>query len=121
MRRVSRKVDESGIALITALLVLTLIAGLMAGMFAAINLETRSHAIDRDQTQVYAAAHAGLEKLTADLAGLFVTDFSPRVTQLNALTTPDRPAEHSGLRIHGTRRRRRFRLRRLVDAGYGCA
>ncbi len=50
----------------------------MAGMFAAINVEQRSHAVDRDQTQVYAAAHAGLEKLTADLAGLFVQDFSPR-------------------------------------------
>ncbi len=66
-----------------------LMSGLMAGMFAAINLEQRSHAVDRDQTQVYAAAHAGLEKLTADLAGLFVQDFSPRATQLNALTAPD--------------------------------
>ena len=96
MRAVSRKADESGIALITALLVLMLISGLMAGMFAAINLEQRSHAVDRDQTQVYAAAHAGLEKLTADLAGLFVQDFSPRVAQLNALTTPDRLPDISG-------------------------
>jgi hypothetical protein len=81
---------ESGMALITALLVMTLIGALMVGMFAAVNVDQRSHATDRDQTQVYSAAHAGLEKLTADLAALFVTDFSPNATQLNALTPVSR-------------------------------
>ncbi len=90
MRDFSDRADEAGVALITALLVLMLIAGLTAGMFAAVNLDQKSHAVDRDQTQVYAAAHAGLEKLTADLAALFVTDFSPSATQLNALTASGR-------------------------------
>ncbi len=69
--------NESGVALVTALLVLMLASGLMAGMFAALLANQRSHATDRDQSVAYAAAHAGLEKLTAGLAALFATDFSP--------------------------------------------
>ena len=74
--------NESGIALVTAILVLMLVSGLMAGMFAALLASQRSHATDRDQSVAYAAAHAGLEKLTAGLAGLFVTDFSPTAGQI---------------------------------------
>src|SRR5438128_12616638 len=82
---VTRK-DDSGIALILTLMVLMLMAALMAGFFAAVNADTRSNALDRDQTRAYAAAHAGLEKLTSDLAALFNADVSPSVSQINALT-----------------------------------
>jgi hypothetical protein len=93
MRLKSRPTDETGIALVTALLAVMLISGLMAGMFAAIQADQRGSAIDRDQTQAYAAAHAGLEQLTSSLATLFVTDVSPSVTQINTLaaTPPDIP------------------------------
>jgi hypothetical protein len=84
------------VALITALLVMMMVGALLAGMFAAVNADLRSHAIDRDQTQVYAAAHAGLEKLTADLAALFVTDFSPNANELDALTAADRLPDIAG-------------------------
>lgn len=77
--------NESGMAIITAILVLMLATGLMAGMFAAVVADQKSHATDRDQTQAYAAAHAGLEKLTASLGGLFEADFSPSVAQLNII------------------------------------
>ncbi len=77
--------NESGMAIITAILVLMLASGLMAGMFAAVVADQKSHATDRDQTQAYAAAHAGLEKLTASLGGLFEADFSPSVAQLNII------------------------------------
>lgn len=83
--------NESGIALVTAILVLMLVSGLMAGMFAAQLTSQRSHATDRDQSVAYAAAHAGLEKLTAGLAGLFVTDFSPTAGQI-ALVDATPPA-----------------------------
>lgn len=74
-------------ALITTLMVLMLMSALMVGFFAAITTDQRASGIDRDQTQAYAAAHAGLEQLTANLAGLFQTNFSPSATQVNALTT----------------------------------
>lgn len=83
--------NESGLALVTALLVLMLVSALMAGMFAALLANDRSHATDRDQSVAYAAAHAGLEKLTAGLAALFATDFSPSSVQLGVVdnTPPD--------------------------------
>ncbi len=81
------KTTESGMAIVTALLVLALASGLMAGMFAAILANQRSHATDRDQSVAYAAAHAGLEKLTANLASLFITDFNPDSTEIDGLVT----------------------------------
>lgn len=76
--------DESGMALLTVLLVCMLASALMAGMFAAISSDQRSLGLDRDQSQSYSAAHAGLEKLTTQLAQLFVTDFSPNAAQIAA-------------------------------------
>jgi hypothetical protein len=86
--------NESGLALVTVLLVLMLASGLMAGMFAALLANDRSHATDRDQSVAYAAAHAGLEKLTAGLAALFGTDFSPSAEQLDEVD--DLPPEIAG-------------------------
>jgi hypothetical protein len=83
----SRIADESGIALVTALLVLMVASAIMAGMIAALLADQRSHATDRDQSVAYAAAHAGLEKLTSNLAGLFNTDFSPSAGQIATLAT----------------------------------
>jgi hypothetical protein len=76
------RTDESGMALMTVLLVSMLAAALMAGVFAAISTDQRSLGFDRDQSQAYAAAHAGLEKLTTQLAQLFVTDVSPSAGQI---------------------------------------
>lgn len=74
-------------ALITTMMVMMLVSVLMVGFVAAIVADNRATGLDRDQTQAYAASHAGLEKLTSDLTGLFAADFSPSVAQLNALTT----------------------------------
>ncbi len=77
--------NESGVAMVTALLVLMLASGLMAGMYAALMANQRASATDRDQSVAYAAAHAGLEKLTSGLAQLFTTDFSPSAAQINVV------------------------------------
>lgn len=88
-RRTHHRHSEAGVVLITALLAVMLVTGLMAGMFAALAADERSHAIDRDQSQAYAAAHAGLEKLTSGLATLFTTDFSPSAAQIAVIdSTP---------------------------------
>ena len=81
----ARWTKEAGVALITALLAVALASALMAGMFAAIQADQRGGSTDRDQTQAYAAAHAGLEQLTSSLATLFTTDVSPSATQINAI------------------------------------
>src|SRR6185436_17061252 len=81
MRAGSRRHDESGMALITVFMVLMVASALMVGFFAAIVADQKENGIDRDQTQAYAAAHAGLEKLTSNLATLFTTDYSPSKAQ----------------------------------------
>lgn len=77
---------ESGMALVIVMLVMMLGMGLMAGMFAAVSSDARTNSFDKDQSQAYAAAHAGLEKLTATLGRLFDNDPSPNAAQINALT-----------------------------------
>jgi hypothetical protein len=77
---------EEGIALIVTLMVLMLVSVLMVGFVASIIADTRASGLDRDQTQAYAATHAGLEQITSDLSNLFVTDFSPTTAQITALT-----------------------------------
>jgi hypothetical protein len=84
---------EEGIAMIVTLMVLMLVSALMVGFVTAIVADQRASGIDRDQTQAYAAAHAGLEQLTSDLAGLFTADFSPTAAEIAGLTAtpPDLP------------------------------
>jgi hypothetical protein len=85
MRSASHRSGESGVVLLTTLLILMIVSALLVGMFASVNSDVRATAIDRDQTQAYAAAHAGLEKLTSTLAQLFAADFSPSKDQILAL------------------------------------
>ena len=54
-------------ALLSAILVLMLMSALLVGFIAMVNSDQAASGINRDQTQAYAAAHAGVEKLTADL------------------------------------------------------
>ena len=112
--RPSVKSNESGMAIITALLVLMLASGLMAGMFAALIADQQSHATDRDQSMAYAAAHAGLEKLTSNLGALFDGDFSPSAAQVGAHR--QLPAGDSELPVRVAGRRRRIGLPDLLHA-----
>jgi hypothetical protein len=81
----SRSAGETGMALVTVILVTLLCAALMVGFTSAIVSDQRANGLDRDQTQAYAVAHAGLEKLTSDLTALFRTDFSPAAPQINTV------------------------------------
>ena len=83
--RLPRVRSQQGMALITVMMVMMLVSALMVGFVAAIISDNRANGLDRDQTQAYAATHAGLEKLTSDLSKLFNADFSPSAAQVNAL------------------------------------
>jgi hypothetical protein len=78
--------SESGIALITALLVLVLLSALLTGFIVTINSDQSLIAVDRDQNRAYYGAQAGLERLTADVGTLFDINYAPTSAQLNALT-----------------------------------
>jgi hypothetical protein len=77
--------SERGMSLMIVLLVMMLLSALMIGFMANIMADTRSSGVDRDETQAYAVAHAGMEKLTSDLAALFSKDYSPNGTQITAV------------------------------------
>ena len=83
--RQARARGEEGVALLITLMVLMLVSALMVGFVAAVIADTRASGLDRDQTQAYAASHAGLEQITSDLSTLFTTDFSPTTAQIAAL------------------------------------
>jgi len=85
-----KRSSESGIALLTAILVLMLMSAMLVGFVAMINADQNASGVNRDQTQSYAAAHAGVEKLTSDLGQMFETNFSPTGAQVNALVAPAR-------------------------------
>ena len=60
--RTMRRTDESGMALVSTLLVMMALSALLVGFYAVIAADEQAGGINRDQTQAYAAAHAGLEK-----------------------------------------------------------
>ena len=89
---------------------MTMMSAMLSGFLVMVNADQAAGGIERDQTQAYAAAHAGVEKLTADLGQLFAGNFSPTGAQLNALATTamepaipnirfERPNGTSGYRI----------------------
>lgn len=77
--------NERGIALITALLMTALVSALLVGFISSVTSDQRTSLVNRDQTTAYAAAHAGLEQLTADLGNLFARSYRPTSAQVNEI------------------------------------
>ena len=76
---------ERGIALITSMLIMLLMSALMISFAAALRSDQRYRAIDRDRGESFYAAHAGLEKLNAELAQLFFQNVAPSEADVAAL------------------------------------
>lgn len=91
--KAARLTNESGIALVSALLVLLLMTSLMVGFTAMATTDTKVRSISGSRTQAFYFAHAGLEKLTADLGNLFQANPRPTAAQLAAImaATPALP------------------------------
>jgi len=73
---------ERGIALVMVILLMALTSAILAGFLVSAAGDVRLRAVDRARTQAFYAAHAGLEKLTADLGDLFVGDFAPEAQDI---------------------------------------
>jgi hypothetical protein len=78
---------ESGIALISTLLVLVLLSSVLTAFIVSINSDQGLIGNDRDQNKAFYGSQAGLEKLTADLGTLFDSNYAPTATQISALTS----------------------------------
>jgi hypothetical protein len=77
--------SESGVALVAALLIMLLMSTLLAGFTVVVMSDQQNRWVDRERTKAFYASHAAIEKLTADLGGLFATNVAPSPAQLNAL------------------------------------
>jgi len=77
---------ERGVALISTVLVMMLLSAILVGFVAVVVGDQQMGGLNRDQTQAYAAAHAGLEKLTSDLGDVFLGgNYSPNRPLLDSL------------------------------------
>src|SRR6187401_996258 len=82
---------DTGAALISALMMVVLMAGLTATITVMVISDTQVRSLDSTRTQSFYSAHAGLEKLTADLGDLFSANFAPTAAQINALMATPPP------------------------------
>src|SRR5262245_53845055 len=78
--------SERGVALIVVLLIMMLMSALMIGFSTIVSSDQRFRGIDKDRTRAYYGATSGLEKLTADLGNLFLTNVAPTAAQIANLS-----------------------------------
>jgi hypothetical protein len=88
MRTSMRKIkQESGIALLTTILILLLMSSLLVGFVMLVNSGQRLSGVNNDYGRAFYAAEAGMEKMTADLGNLFDSTYAPTAAQLAAITS----------------------------------
>src|SRR6266850_7517483 len=78
---------QSGIALITTLLLLLLMSAMVVGFVLLVTEGQRLSGMNNDQSRAFYGAEAGMEKLTADLGALFASTYAPSGPQVNAIAT----------------------------------
>jgi hypothetical protein len=76
---------QSGIALITTMLLLLLMSAMVVGFMLLVTEGQRLSGMDRDQIRAFYGAESGMEKLTADLGALFGTTYAPSGAHVNAI------------------------------------
>jgi hypothetical protein len=92
-----RNSSESGIALLTTILVLMLMSALLVGFTTLVISDQRYRFIDRDRGQAFYAASGAIEKLTGDLGNLFLANVAPTAAQITALTAAGKQPSIAGI------------------------
>jgi hypothetical protein len=78
---------QSGIALLTTILLMVLMSSMLVGFVLLINSGQKLSGMNSDYGKAFYSAEAGMEKLTADLGTLFDANYAPPIAQVNALQT----------------------------------
>jgi hypothetical protein len=76
---------QSGIALLTTLLLMTLMSSLLVGFIILITSGQKLSGYNNDYSKSFYAAEAAMEKMTADIGTLFDSNYSPTGTEINAI------------------------------------
>jgi hypothetical protein len=80
---------DSGIALLTTMLLMLLMSSLLVGFILLITSGQKLSGVNNDYSKAFYGAEAAMEKMTADIGTLFDTNYSPSGPQILALeTTP---------------------------------
>ena len=87
LRKSKRVRGESGIALITTLLLLFMMSSLLVGFSILLASSQKQAGTSTDQVTAFYGAEAGMEKMTSDLGNLFSQTYSPSIGQVDALET----------------------------------
>src|SRR6267142_561624 len=82
---VSASKNESGAALVTALLMLALLSAIAMTVLAVVRTETRIAGSDLRRTQAFYAAAAGIEKMTGDFSQLYTKTSRPTQAQIDSV------------------------------------
>ena len=83
----AQKNNSRGFTLIAALLIMVLLSGVAAGLLFLVTNESKMGGNDLEANLAFYGAESGMEKLTADLAALYVQFQVPKNPQIQALTT----------------------------------
>jgi len=86
-----------GYALITAMIIMTVTAGLVMGFIAQVNIQQKISLNDGDYATAFYAAEAGLEKLNSDLSKQFYMSVYPTATQLSSIQGSSYQPQLSGV------------------------
>jgi len=84
----TKQVRSRGFALIAVMLLLLLLSALSVGLMYMVNSEGRSGTNDVQNSLAYRGAEGGMEKMTADLQGLYQSSQAPTVANIAALGNP---------------------------------
>jgi len=76
---------DSGIALLTTMLLMLLMSSLLVGFVLLITSGQKLSGTNSDQSRAFYGAEAGMEKMTADIGTLFDTNYSPSAAQINTI------------------------------------
>jgi hypothetical protein len=78
--------NETGVALLTTILLMLLMSSLLVGFVLLITQGQRMSGMNNDYSRGFYAAEAGMEKMTADLGTLFDKNYLPTAAQLAAIS-----------------------------------
>jgi hypothetical protein len=84
--RLTRSRNDQGVALITVIMMLTLISAMLVATTALVVKDQRARFQDHNRTETFYVAHAGLEKITNDLGRAFTLNYAPSQADLNRVT-----------------------------------
>src|SRR3954447_19498240 len=77
--------NERGAALVMAIILMGLLAGVSLCALAVVSNEARISGSDLRRTQTFYATAAGIEKMTSDFSALFLRTSNPTQPQLDAI------------------------------------